>query len=131
MKNLARAIPLLALISACVAGSAQAGTHPTASNGSEVDPPSSDAVQQSTPDAAADKQRKAEDRLLARRVRAALARAKGLNATRIIVRVRDGIATLQGSVADTTQAGLALEATRRIRGVTAVQNQLRITGQLL
>ncbi|MDR5665999.1 BON domain-containing protein [Burkholderia cenocepacia] len=74
-------------------------------------------------------QRKAADRKLKRRVSTALARAKNLNATRILVRVRDGGVTLAGSVTDTTQVNLAAAVARRVDGVTSVSNQLRIDGQ--
>ncbi|MBR8069236.1 BON domain-containing protein [Burkholderia cenocepacia] len=74
-------------------------------------------------------QRKATDRKLKRRVSTALARAKNLNATRILVRVRDGGVTLAGSVTDTTQVNLAAAVARRVDGVTSVSNQLRIDGQ--
>ncbi|KUZ38110.1 BON domain-containing protein [Burkholderia territorii] len=74
-------------------------------------------------------QRKAADRKLKRRVSTALARTKNLNATRILVRVRDGDVTLAGSVTDTTQMNLAAAVARRVDGVTSVSNQLRIDGQ--
>ncbi|ARF87474.1 BON domain-containing protein [Burkholderia cenocepacia] len=74
-------------------------------------------------------QRKAADRKLKRRVSTALARTKNLNATRILVRVRDGGVTLAGSVTDTAQVNLAAAVARRVDGVTSVSNQLRIDGQ--
>ncbi|MCW3596840.1 BON domain-containing protein, partial [Burkholderia cenocepacia] len=74
-------------------------------------------------------QRKAADRKLKRRVSTALARTKNLNATRILVRVRDGGVTLAGSVTDTAQVNLAVAVARRVDGVTSVSNQLRIDGQ--
>ncbi|RQU41008.1 BON domain-containing protein [Burkholderia cenocepacia] len=73
--------------------------------------------------------RKAADRKLKRRVSTALARTKNLNATRILVRVRDGGVTLAGSVTDTAQVNLAAAVARRVDGVTSVSNQLRIDGQ--
>ncbi|NTZ81902.1 BON domain-containing protein [Burkholderia metallica] len=74
-------------------------------------------------------QRNAADRKLKRRVSTALARTKNLNATRILVRVRDGGVTLAGSVTDTAQVNLAAAVARRVDGVTSVSNQLRIDGQ--
>ncbi|AOI91868.1 BON domain-containing protein [Burkholderia pseudomultivorans] len=74
-------------------------------------------------------QRKAADRELKRRVSTALARTKNLNATRILVRARDGGVTLAGSVTDTTQVNLAAAVARRVNGVTSVSNQLRVDGQ--
>ncbi|MBN3750343.1 BON domain-containing protein [Burkholderia sp. Se-20373] len=81
--------------------------------------------------ASAAKQRKAADRKLMRRVSAALARAPGLNATRVLVRVRAGVVTLAGSVPDTGQATLAAETARGVDGVVSVVNQLRIDSQPL
>ncbi|PCE33072.1 transporter [Burkholderia ubonensis subsp. mesacidophila] len=77
------------------------------------------------------KQRKTADRKLMRRVSAALARTRGLNATRILVRVRDGSVTLAGSVADTSQASLAAVVAKRVDGVVSVTSQLRIDDQPL
>lgn len=74
-------------------------------------------------------QRKAADRKLKRRVSTALARAKNMNVTRILVRVRDGNVTLAGSVTDTSQTNLAASVARRVDGVVSVSNQLRIDGQ--
>ncbi|PRF71544.1 transporter [Burkholderia multivorans] len=74
-------------------------------------------------------QRKAADRKLKRRVSTALARTKNLNATRILVRARNGDVTLAGSVTDTAQMNLAVAIAGRVDGVTSVSNQLRIDGQ--
>ncbi|MET3619265.1 BON domain-containing protein [Burkholderia ambifaria] len=91
------------------------------------------AVQASPPALASDSlppaQRKAADRKLKRRVSTALARTKNLNVTRILVRARDGVVTLSGSVMDTNQANLAAEVARRVDGVASVSNLLRIDGQ--
>lgn len=76
-------------------------------------------------------QRKAADRKLKRRVSAALARTRDLNATRILVRVRDGAVTLAGSVPETGQANLAVSVARRVDGVASVSNLLRIDAQPL
>ncbi|WGS47867.1 BON domain-containing protein (plasmid) [Burkholderia sp. JSH-S8] len=77
------------------------------------------------------KQRKTADRKLMRQVSAALARTRGLNATRILVRVRDGSVTLAGSVADTNQANLAAAVAKHVDGVVSVTSQLRIDDQPL
>ncbi|HDR9587303.1 TPA: BON domain-containing protein [Burkholderia stabilis] len=74
-------------------------------------------------------QRKAADRKLQRRVSSALARTRNLNATRILVRARDGVVMLAGSVTDTTQVNLAAAVARRVDGVASVSNLLRIDGQ--
>ncbi|OXJ11039.1 MULTISPECIES: BON domain-containing protein [Burkholderia] len=78
----------------------------------------------------ADNARRAEDRRLTRRVSAALARTRGLNATRIMVRVRSGVVTLRGGVSDGQQAAMAVEAARQVDGVTQVTNQLRLGEQM-
>jgi len=93
--------------------------------------PSSAPVAAAAPAASVVKQRKAADRKLMRRVSAALARAQGLNATRVLVRVRDGVVTLAGSVSDTGQVALAAEAARGVDGVVSVVNLLRIDSQPL
>jgi hyperosmotically inducible periplasmic protein len=73
-------------------------------------------------------QRRHADRALQRRVGAALARAPELNATRLLVRARDGNVTLAGSVTDTGQAERAAAVARQVDGVVSVSNQLRIDG---
>ncbi|CAB3966688.1 MULTISPECIES: BON domain-containing protein [Burkholderia] len=80
--------------------------------------------------APADKARRADDRRLVRRVSAALAHTRGLNATRIVVRARSGIVTLRGGVSDGQQAAMAVEAARQVDGVTQVTNQLRLGEQM-
>ncbi|MBZ5789681.1 BON domain-containing protein [Burkholderia contaminans] len=77
------------------------------------------------PPASMDNARRAADRRLTRRVSAALARTRGLNATRIVVRARSGVVTLRGGVSDGQQAAMAVEAARQVDGVTQVTNQLR------
>ncbi|PFH19820.1 BON domain-containing protein [Burkholderia sp. JKS000303] len=89
----------------------------------------SDSVQAPASAALSPAQRKAADRKLKRSVSTALARTKNLNATRILVRARDGSVTLAGSVTDTTQASLAVSVARRVAGVASVANLLRIDGQ--
>ncbi|VWC63787.1 BON domain-containing protein [Burkholderia lata] len=80
--------------------------------------------------ASADQARRAEDRRLTRRVSAALALTRGLNATRILVRARSGVVTLRGGVSDGQQAAMAVEAARQVDGVTQVTNQLRLGEQM-
>ncbi|HDR9757719.1 TPA: BON domain-containing protein [Burkholderia cepacia] len=91
--------------------------------------PVQDAAQAPAPAGLSPAQRKAADRKLQRRVGTALARTRNLNATRILVRVRDGNVTLAGSVTDTTQANLATTVVRGVDGVASVSNLLRIDGQ--
>ncbi|MDR0240435.1 MAG: BON domain-containing protein [Burkholderia sp.] len=80
--------------------------------------------------ASANNTRHAGDRGLTRRVSAALAHTRGLNATRIMVLTRNGVVTLRGSVGDGQQAEMAVDAARRIDGVTQVTNQLRLVEQI-
>ncbi|WP_244130167.1 BON domain-containing protein [Burkholderia sp. BCC0044] len=130
MKKLAGAVLHLALVSTCMTsagpvGAQEATGRPDAAPSVASRPPIEPASGIDSKQA-----RKTADRLLRKRIQAALARAKGLNASRIIVRVRDGEATLQGSVTDSQQADLAVDTARRASG-GAVRNQLRINGQLL
>ncbi|WP_174433181.1 BON domain-containing protein [Burkholderia metallica] len=120
----------LALAATCMTSAGPAGaqgvaehpdTAPAAASHTAVEPASGIDSKQ---------ERKTADRLLRKRTQAALARAKGLNASRIIVRVHNGEVTLQGSVSDSQQADLAVDAARRASG-GAVRNQLRLNGQLL
>ncbi|RXV69095.1 BON domain-containing protein [Burkholderia stabilis] len=116
------------LMAACCAVAAHAQ-----SDAASAVAPSSAPVQESAqapaPASLSPAQRKAADRKLQRRVGTALARTKNLNATRILVRVRDGNVTLAGSVTDTNQVNLAATAARRVDGVASVSNLLRIDGQ--
>ncbi|CAE6855470.1 BON domain-containing protein [Paraburkholderia domus] len=80
---------------------------------------------------AAMKASKAADRKLAHRVATALERTRGLNAARILVKVRDGHVTLNGSVTDNEQVSLAADAARQVDGVKAVENFVRVSGPSL
>ncbi|VWC79225.1 transporter [Burkholderia lata] len=106
-------------------GTARAASDPvsaTAASGASAAEP--------VPRAATDPARRADDRRLTRRVSAALAHTRGLNATRIVVRARSGIVTLRGGVSDGQQAAMAVEAARQVDGVTQVTNQLRLGEQM-
>jgi hyperosmotically inducible protein len=74
---------------------------------------------------------KKADRKLAHKIETALGRTRGLNATRIIVRVRDGHVTLSGSVPEDGQIALAVDAAQQVEGVKTVQHVLHISGQPL
>lgn len=74
---------------------------------------------------------KRADRKLAHRVETALARAHGLNVTRIFVKAHSGQITLSGSVPNNEQIPLAVNAAQRVDGVKEVKNLLRITPQAL
>ncbi|WP_120294501.1 BON domain-containing protein [Paraburkholderia sp. BL23I1N1] len=69
---------------------------------------------------------KAADRKLAHRIENAIARTRGLNATRILVKARDGHVTLSGSVTDNGQIQLAIDASQQVEGVKSVQNFLHV-----
>ena len=74
---------------------------------------------------------KAADRKLAHRVATALERTRGLNAARVLVKVRDGHVTLNGSVTDNEQVSLAADAARQVDGVKTVENFVRVSGPSL
>ncbi|MFM0731766.1 BON domain-containing protein [Paraburkholderia sediminicola] len=74
---------------------------------------------------------KAADRKLAHRVATALERTRGLNPARILVKVRDGHVTLNGSVTDNEQISLAADAARQVEGVKSVENFVRVSGPSL
>lgn len=66
------------------------------------------------------------DRLLAKQVRRALVRVKGLDSSRIVVIARSGDVTLGGSVPEAGQTGLALAAARGVSGVSNVSSSLGV-----
>lgn len=72
------------------------------------------------------KQTKAANRALQKKVRATLARTKGLTVGNIIVRARDGAVTLEGSVPEQAQIELATNAAQGVAGVTSVKSALTI-----
>ncbi|CAB3778408.1 hypothetical protein LMG28688_00584 [Paraburkholderia caffeinitolerans] len=71
---------------------------------------------------------KAADRALRKDVVRALTRTKGLNSTRITVRVKEGAVTLEGSVPEQAEVDLATQAAQSVSGVTSVKNTLAIFG---
>jgi len=71
------------------------------------------------------------NRKLAHRVETALARARGLNAARLIVTAREGHVTLSGAVTYNEQIGIAVDAARAVDGVIDVENRIRVTGASL
>jgi hyperosmotically inducible protein len=66
------------------------------------------------------------DRQLSRKVRAALAKTKGLSVSSITVRARGGAVTLQGSVPEQPAIDMATQAAQGVAGVTSVKNALTI-----
>lgn len=89
---------------------------------------SSEAAATAAPAASAPtaKQTRAANRALQRKVRAALARTKGLTVGNITVRARDGAVTLAGSVPEQAQIDIATNAAQGVAGVTSVKNALTI-----
>ncbi|MEX3932158.1 BON domain-containing protein [Paraburkholderia phymatum] len=69
---------------------------------------------------------KSADRALQKRVRAALAKDKQLNAANITVRARGGAVSLQGSVTSQDEVSRAEEVTKGVSGVTSVTNSLTV-----
>lgn len=69
---------------------------------------------------------KAANKALVKQVRRALARAKGLEPTRIYTKAVDGVVTLTGSVPDQSQIDIATQAAQGVQGVTSVQNKLTV-----
>ncbi|MGF6504950.1 BON domain-containing protein [Paraburkholderia sp. 32] len=63
---------------------------------------------------------------LRRRVYAAIAQHKEINAGNISVVVKRGAVTLDGTVADASQVGEATEITKGVPGVTSVTNRLTV-----
>lgn len=74
---------------------------------------------------------KAADRALRKKIIRSFTKTKGLNATRITVRVKGGLVTLQGSVPEQSQIELAAQAAQSTSGVTSVTNALVVDGGLL
>lgn len=72
---------------------------------------------------------KAADRKLVHRISAILARTKGLDSTRILVRSRDGSVTLSGSVTDSSQIALAVNTAQSVPGTKAVRCLIRVIEQ--
>jgi hyperosmotically inducible protein len=92
---------------------------------------SSDAAATSAPAAAAPtaKQTRQANRALQKKVRATLARTKGLTVGNITVRARGGDVTLAGSVPEAAQIELATNAAQSVPGVTSVKNGLTIRAE--
>ncbi|SAK94757.1 transport-associated protein [Caballeronia temeraria] len=84
----------------------------------------------STASHASDKQAakaaKSLDRALAKKVRTALARTKGISVINISVRAREGAVMLQGSVPEQSQIDRATQVAQGVDGVKSVQNALTI-----
>ena len=69
---------------------------------------------------------KVANRALAKKIRHALARTKGLDPTHIYVKVVSGAVTLSGSASTQDQIELAVKAAQGVDGVTSVNNDLTV-----
>ena len=67
------------------------------------------------------------NRALQKSVRRALARQKGLSVANVLVRARDGVVTLQGTVPDRSQIDLATRVAQGVSGVRAVNNAMTVS----
>jgi osmotically-inducible protein OsmY len=66
---------------------------------------------------------------LGRKVRAALAKAQGIDVSSISVRARGGAVTLTGSVPEQGQIDAAGDVAKGVAGVTSVSNKLTVVQQ--
>ncbi|BFG81573.1 hypothetical protein PTKU46_96070 [Paraburkholderia terrae] len=69
---------------------------------------------------------KSADRALQKRVRAALAKDKGVTVSNITVRARAGAVMLQGTVPDQGEIDRAGDVAKGVAGVTSVKNSLTV-----
>ncbi|HVE07060.1 MAG TPA: BON domain-containing protein [Paraburkholderia sp.] len=81
------------------------------------------------PAATSAKAQKKANGQLGRKVRAALAKAKGLDVSSIAVRARSGAVTLTGTVPDQQQIDLAGDTAKGVAGVSSVTNKLNVQQQ--
>jgi osmotically-inducible protein OsmY len=68
-----------------------------------------------------------DDKVLEARVKAALVKEEGLDASRIKVETYRGVVQLSGFVPDQKMAERAVAAARRVPGVREVKNDVRLT----
>ena len=81
------------------------------------------AMSSATPSA---KSARIANRQLAKKVRTALSKTKGLDVTSIAIRARGGNVALSGSVPDATQIEKAGTVAQGVAGVTSVKNDLTV-----
>jgi hyperosmotically inducible periplasmic protein len=81
---------------------------------------------EASPPSATPQSTKKQDRMLSRKVRAALSKDKGISASRIVVRAKNGAVILEGSVPEESQIQRATNVTQQVQGVTSVKNALTI-----
>lgn len=70
---------------------------------------------------------KAADRALQKSVVRALSKTKGIRAATITVRAHNGAVTLEGTVPEQAQMGIATQAAEGVEGVTSVKNALTLS----
>ncbi|WP_395065393.1 BON domain-containing protein [Paraburkholderia silvatlantica] len=83
-------------------------------------------AQESSSEAASSVSIKAANRALAKSVRRALGRVKGLDPTRIYVRASNGLVTLSGNLRTQAQIDLAGRTASAVQGVASVNNRIVI-----
>jgi hyperosmotically inducible periplasmic protein len=66
------------------------------------------------------------NRQLAKKVRTALSKTKGIDITSIAIRAKGGSIALSGSVPDATQIDKAGQVAQGVEGVTSVKNDLTV-----
>ncbi|BAN27823.1 BON domain-containing protein [Caballeronia insecticola] len=77
-------------------------------------------------DAVSKKQERANNRALSHSVRQSLTHVKGLDSSHINVLAHGGSITLKGTVPDSGQIDSAAGATRKVAGVSSVDNRLTV-----
>jgi hyperosmotically inducible periplasmic protein len=114
-----QALALVALVSAVVQAHAQGSASASQAT--------STSLAASATDAGAVAPSKSADRALRRRVLNALAKVKGLRASGITVRAKDGAVILEGWVPEVAQIDQATRATQAVPGVMSVKNALTLS----
>ncbi|MFM0336286.1 BON domain-containing protein [Paraburkholderia fungorum] len=69
---------------------------------------------------------RAANRKLAKSVRTAMAKAKGIDMTQLFVYAKGGVVTLSGSVPKSDQVARAGDVARSVQGVSSVDNRLSV-----
>ncbi|MFC0398718.1 BON domain-containing protein [Paraburkholderia rhizosphaerae] len=81
----------------------------------------------SAPGVASRKSAKQADRALRKKVYAAIAKYKAIDAGDISISAKSGVVTLYGTVKDASQVNQVAEIARNVPGVTSVVNKLAVT----
>lgn len=69
---------------------------------------------------------RAANRMLAKSVRLALVKTKGIPMTHLFVYANDGVVTLSGAVPDKSQVDRAGDVAKGVAGVSSVENRLSV-----